>query len=103
MQIEVIVTGNRSLYRSIYENIDRTTAHRTFTGAARAIMKVEADAKGWARSCGQWGTYTIRIDGRDLSSDENNDLFFSVDQAISDRKWADPVTAIANTIERIAK
>jgi len=102
MKIEVVVTGNRSLYRSICESIDRTTGHRTFTGAARAIVKVEADAKDWARSCGQWGTYTIRIDGRDLSKDDMNYLFCAVEQAIAERKWTDPITKIAALVEQLA-
>jgi hypothetical protein len=99
MQIEVVVTGNRSLYRSIYESIDRTTLHRTATGAARSIMKVEADAKSWARSCGKWGSYTIHIDGIEITRDEDAYLMAAVDGAIADRRWADPVQAIAKAIE----
>ena len=101
MQIAIIVTGNRSLYRSVYESIDRTTHHRTATGAARALLKVERDAKDWARACGEWGSYTLEIDGTALSQDERWELYSAVDSAVSDRGWTDPVSSIAQAIERL--
>lgn len=101
MKIDVIVTGNRSLYRSIYESIDRTTHHRTATGAARAILKVESDAKNWARSYGHWGSYTIEIDGKPISSHDDAGLFATIYGAIRDRTWTCPVRAIAREIEDI--
>ena len=103
MKIEVIVTGNRSLYRSIYESIDRITTHRTATGAARSILKVERDAKDWERSCGRWGSYTLRINGRKLDCDDWSFLHGHVEDAISERRWSDPTRAIAKAIEGLIR
>lgn len=100
MKIEVIVTGNRSLYRSIYESIDRTTTHRTATGAARAILKVERDSAHWARSCGHWGSYTIAVNGIKLDRDEEAGLAGIVAWALDDR-YSDPVKKIASWIEEL--
>lgn len=102
MDIEVIVTGNRALYRSLYESIDRTTKHKTATGAARAIMKVETDAKIWRTTCGQWGSYTIAINGKPVNEYNDSYLSLVVEDAIADRKWSDPISTIAKAIERIS-
>lgn len=98
-KIEVIVTGNRNLYRSIYQSIDRTTCHRKATGAARSVLKVECDAKVWSRTCGNWGSYTLAIDGVVLSSDDHNEFMFAVEHALDNDD--DPVRRIACAIEAL--
>lgn len=99
MQYQVVVTGNRSLYRSIYESIDRTTTHRTATGAARSLLKVERDSKDWAKACGRWGGYNLHINGKAL---DPGDIYFAVERAVDNRNWTDPVTALAKSISELA-
>lgn len=101
MKIKVITAGNRSLYRSTYQSIDNVSHHRTATGAARALLKAHRKGLILATTCGDWGYYTLEIDGRLLSSDERFALGCAVERAIDDRNWADPVTALAKQIDMI--
>ena len=102
MEIQITRTGNRSLYRDLYEDIDRTTRHRTFTGAARSILKMSREAARLSQTVGDWGTIAITIDGNTLDKTDAINLLVDADSAIIDRRWKCPVAAMAEKIEEHA-
>ena len=102
MEIQITRTGNRSLYQSLYSDIDLTTRHRTFTGAARSILKMSREAARLSQTVGKWGTIAITINGNTLSNRDAINLLVDADDAIIDRRWKCPVSVMAEKIEEHA-
>lgn len=98
MKIEIKRIGNRSLYQSLYSDIDRTTRHRTFTGAARSILKMSREAETLSQTVGDWGTVAITIDGVTLDNIDSINLLVDADDANADRRWKCPVAVMAEKI-----
>jgi len=102
MKIEIKRIGNRSLYQSLAEDIDRTTRHRTFTGAARSLLKMSREAATLSETVGDWGQIAITIDGVTLDNSDAIGLLLDADDAIIDRRWKCPVAVMAEKIARHA-
>ena len=98
MKIEIKRIGNRSLYQSLYSEIDRTTRHRTFTGAARSLLKMTREAARLSETVGDWGQIEITIDGVTLDNSDAIGLLLDADDAIIDRRWKCPVAVMAEKI-----
>lgn len=98
MKIEINRIGNRSLYRSLAEDIDRTTRHRTATGAARSLLKMSREAARLSETVGDWGTITVTIDGVTLDNMEAINLLVDADDANANRRWKCPVAVMAEKI-----
>ena len=98
MKIEITRIGNRSLYRDLYEDIDRTTRHRTFTGAARSILKMSREAATLSKTVGDWGRIEVTIDGVTLDNIDAIYLLLEADNANEDYQWPRRVAVMAEKI-----
>jgi len=98
MKIEITRIGNRSLYRDLYEDIDRTTRHRTFTGAARSLLKMSREAATLSKTVGDWGRVEVSINGVTLDNIDAIYLLLEADNANEDYQWPRRVTVMAEKI-----
>ena len=89
MVIVIRTVGNRSLYRSLYEDIDSETKHRTASGALRRLEKISRDSQTWFRSVGQWGHVEVDVDGSPLEDLDLGCLLDAVEEYLRypDAPW----------------
>ena len=83
-RITIRTVGNRSLYRSLYEAYDSETHHKTASGAATRLMRIERVSRDWAQASGMWGDVKTYVDGKAVDLDDEWRLGDLAEEAIKD-------------------
>ena len=101
MKIEIKVRGNPGLYRSLQDNFARkSTTHRTFTGAARRLVRLNAMARTWGETTGNWGGWEIIVDGLSLHQSYSEfDIWCDPSPYDARRDCEEPVSYIAAALK----
>ena len=97
MLIKINVIGNPGLYRDLRDAFAaESTTHRTWTGAARRLVRLNSKSRLWGETTGQWGGWEIIVDGINLYEDDPiNEPTVEEARAL----WRDPVAYIAEKLQ----
>jgi hypothetical protein len=93
--IVIRTVADPSLSKSLRDILNMSSTHRTYTGAARRLLKLDRDAADWFRCVGLWGHFEVEVDGKKI---DKVDVMEALDKWPRDRT----VNAVARDLEAAA-